>query len=128
MPTAVSVVSDIVDVARARRNGTGGLTTRGIQLAARDLRPLEAVVTRYYLRFQVYDRPGVLGRIASALGASGVSIEKMVQEGRGDVSGLPVQIVILTHEAKERDVQKALAVVASYDFMAKPNVVIRIEE
>jgi homoserine dehydrogenase len=127
MPTAVSVVADIVDVARARRNGTGGLTTRGIQLAARELRPLSEVVTRYYLRFQVYDRPGVLGRIASALGASGVSIEKMVQEGRGDVSGLPVQIVILTHEARESDVQKALAVVASYDFMAKPNVVIRIE-
>jgi homoserine dehydrogenase len=128
MPTAVSVVADVVDVARARRNGTGGLTTRGIQLAARELRPLAEVVTRYYLRFQVYDRPGVLGRIASALGASGVSIEKMVQEGRGDVSGLPVQIVILTHEARESDVQKALAVVASYDFMAKPNVVIRIEE
>lgn len=128
MPTAVSVVADVVDVARARRHGTGGLMTRGIQLSARELRPLTEVKTRYYLRFQVYDRPGVLGRIASDLGASGVSIEKMVQEGRGDVSGLPVQIVILTHEARERDVQKALAIVASYDFMAKPNVVIRIEE
>ena len=42
--------------------------------------------------------------------------------------GLPVQIVILTHEARERSVQRALALVASYDFMAKPSVVIRIEE
>jgi hypothetical protein len=41
---------------------------------------------------------------------------------------LPVQIVILTHEARESDVQKALAIVAAYDFIATPNVVIRIEE
>jgi len=128
MPTAVSVVADVLDVARARIHGNPGLQTRGIQLADRPLMPLADVETRYYLRFQVYDRPGVLGRIASNLGGSGVSIEQMVQEGRGDASGLPVQIVILTHSARERDVEKALAAVAEHDFVARPTAVLRVEE
>jgi homoserine dehydrogenase len=127
MPTAVSVVGDLLDVARAKLNGTAGLQTRGIQLAARELRPMDDVSTRYYLRFQVKDRPGVLGRIASALGASGVSIEQMLQEGRGDEGGAPVQVVILTHTAKERDVQRALGEVAKQDFVAKPTRLLRIE-
>ena len=128
MPTAVSIVGDILDVARAKLNGTAGLMTRGIQLAARELRPTDEVSTRYYLRFQVKDRPGVLGRIASGLGARGVSIEQMVQEGRGDEDGSPVQVVILTHTARERDVQRALAEVATQDFVAKPARLLRIEQ
>jgi homoserine dehydrogenase len=128
MPTAVSVVADVLDVARARRHGTSGLATKSIQLAARELLPLAEIETRYYLRFQVYDRPGVLGRIASSLGKAGVSIEQMVQEGRGDVSGMPVQIVILTHTARERNVDEALAAVAAQDFVAKPTAVVRVEE
>jgi homoserine dehydrogenase len=128
MPTAVSVVADVLDVARARRHGTSGLATKGIQLAARELLPLAEIETRYYLRFQVYDRPGVLGRIASSLGTAGVSIEQMVQEGRGDASGMPVQIVILTHTARERNVDEALAAVATQDFVAKATAVLRVEE
>ena len=63
MPTAVSVVADVLDVARAIRSGVPGLATRAIQLAARPLAPLDQVEVRYYLRFQVFDRPGVLARI-----------------------------------------------------------------
>ena len=55
--------------------------------------------TRYYLRFQVHDRPGVLARLAGALGEAGVSIEQMVQEGGAGSSGVPVDIVMLTHDA-----------------------------
>jgi homoserine dehydrogenase len=128
MPTAVSVVADVLDVARARLHGTSGLMTKGIQLSERRLMPLAEVSCRYYLRFQVYDQPGVLGRIASNLGACGVSIEQMAQEGRGDVSGLPVQIVILTHTAREADVDKALLAIAACDFVSKPSAVLRVEE
>ena len=128
MPTAVSVVADVLDVARARLHGTSGLTTKGIQLAARRIMPLADVEARYYLRFQVYDKPGVLGHIASSLGEYGVSIEQMMQEGRGDVSGLPVQIVILTHTARERSVDAALAAILARDFVVEPSAVLRIEE
>ena len=127
MPTAVSVVADVLDVARARINGAAGLMTRGIQLSARPLAPLSEIETRYYLRFQVYDRPGVLSRITGALGEAGVSIEQVVQEGGGDASGVPVQVVMLTHKAVEGAVQRALAQVATCDFVARPTRVIRVQ-
>jgi homoserine dehydrogenase len=128
LPTAVSVVADVIDVARARFSGVPGLMTRGIQLEDRPLMPMADVESRYYLRFQVLDRPGVLARIAGALGDGGVSIEQMVQEGRGDTSGTPVQVVMLTHVARERDVDAALAKIAASDFVAKPTRLLRIHD
>jgi homoserine dehydrogenase len=127
MPTAVSVVADVLDVARALRSGVPGLATRGIQLEERPLRPLADVETRFYLRFQVFDRPGVLARITGALGEARVSIEQMVQQGGGDASGKAVQVVILTHEAREGDVQSALAKIATHDYVAEKTRVIRVQ-
>jgi homoserine dehydrogenase len=128
MPTAVSVVADVADVARARLSGVGGLATRGIQIQTRPLTSIEDVRCRYYLRFQVHDRPGVLARLAGALGDSSVSIEQMVQEGGGGSSGVPVDIVMLTHEALERDVQRALDVIARSELAASPPRLLRIQE
>ncbi len=127
LPTAVSVVADVLDVARARRNGFAGLATRGIQMQARPLTSLDEVRGRYYLRFQVHDRPGVLACLAGALGEAGVSIEQMVQEGGGGSSGLPVEIVMLTHETIERDVRRALEAIAGSGVAASAPRLLRIE-
>jgi homoserine dehydrogenase len=126
LPTAVSVVADILDVARARRNGFSGSATRSIQTQGRPIAPLETVRGRYYLRFQVHDRPGVLARVAGALGEVGVSIEQMVQEGGGGSSGLPVAIVLLTHEATEGSVRKALAEIDRSGIAAHPPRLLRL--
>jgi homoserine dehydrogenase len=128
MPTAVSVVADVLDVARARRSGFEGTATRAIQIQARPLTPIDDVRTRYYLRFQVHDRPGVLARLAGALGESGVSIEQMVQEGGAGSSGLAVDIVMLTHAAMERDVRRALETIGRSGVAAAPPRLIRIQE
>jgi hypothetical protein len=50
-----------------------------------------------------------------------------MQEGRGDVTGEPVQIVILTHTARERNVEEALAGIVLHDLAVKPSVILRIE-
>jgi homoserine dehydrogenase len=81
MPTAVSVVADILDVARSIGAGVSGMQTRGISIAKRRERDIADVVTRYYLRFIVADRPRVMAGLAGALGQAGVSIEQIVQEG-----------------------------------------------
>lgn len=128
MPTAVSVVADVLDVARARLSGVSGLATRGIQMVARTLTSLDDVRGRYYLRFQVHDRPGVLARLAGALGDARVSIEQMVQDGGAGSSGVAVDIVMLTHEATERDVRRALADISRSGVVASPPRVIRIQE
>jgi homoserine dehydrogenase len=127
-PTAVSVVADVLDVARARRSGVSGLATRAIQLQARPLASIDDVRARYYLRFQVHDRPGVLARLAGALGEARVSIEQMVQEGGGGSTGVPVEIVMLTHEAVERDVRSALNEITRSGVAASPPRLLRIEE
>ncbi len=119
MPTAVSVVADLADVARARRAGAGGLATRGIRAVPRTLRPLSAVETPFYLRFSVHDRPGVLSAIAGSLGENGVSIEQMVQIGSGGQA--PVRIVMLTHRACWGGVSDALAAIARQSFVAEPS-------
>lgn len=125
MPTAVSVVADLVDVAIAKKSGAAGNMTRAIRLAERKLAPMADVETRYYVRCTVYDKPGVLAKIAGALGERGVSIEQLVQQGRGSTD-VPVDILILTHEAKESAMQSALEWVGKSDFVAKPPRMIRV--
>jgi homoserine dehydrogenase len=128
MPTAVSVVADVLDVARARRSNVSGLATRLIQTKQRTLTPIDDVRGRYYLRFQVHDRPGVLARLAGALGEAAVSIEQMVQDGGHGSTGVPVDIVMLTHEAREGDVRAALATIARSGIAASAPRLLRIQE
>jgi homoserine dehydrogenase len=125
LPTAVSVVADLVDVAIAKKSGVPGQGTRAIRLAPRALASMDDVECRYYFRFSVYDRPGVLAHITGALGDRGVSIEQMVQQGRGSAD-VPVDVVILTHETKESSVQAALGVIAASGFVARPPHMIRV--
>jgi homoserine dehydrogenase len=127
LPTAVSVVADVLDVARARLSGVPGLATRTIQVKDRPLTPITDVRGRYYLRFQVHDRPGVLAKLAGALGEAGVSIEQMVQEGGGESSGVPVDIVLLTHEASEGAIIRAFDAIARSEVAAHAPRLIRIQ-
>jgi homoserine dehydrogenase len=128
MPTAVSVVADIVDVAASRIHGESGLATRGIQIRTRPVMSPDEIETRYYLRFDVGDHPGVLGRIASALGDEGVSIEQMVQEGRASEKGDAVPVCILTHQTKEGAVRRAIASIEKQAILKSKARLIRIED
>ncbi len=122
MPTAVSVVADVLDVARAQRGNAAGMMTRGIQMRARPVAQLATLRSRYYLRFRAQNRPGTLARIALALGDANVVVEQMVQEEEGGVA----TIVLTTHEAIESDVTRALAAIAAQPFSNGPACMIRI--
>jgi homoserine dehydrogenase len=123
LPTAMAVVSDMIEIGRnilARAAG-GARAGRPRPAAQRPLLPLADVRTRYYLRFGVIDQPGVLGRLMTILGAHGVSIAQVVQE-----VGDPVWVVVLTHEAREGDVRAALAESDRLAVVREPARVIRI--
>jgi homoserine dehydrogenase len=128
MPTASAVVSDIVDVAR---NLAGAMPVRipmWYYTAGRTIRvrPIEEITSRYYLRFTVTDRPGVLATIASELGEQGISIASVIQkEGYADDS---VPVIILTHRAKEQGVRRALAGIEKMAMVRQHTRLIRIEE
>jgi homoserine dehydrogenase len=115
-------------VARARYGNASGLATRQIQPISRSPLPLDDLETRYYLRFDVGDDPGVLGKIATALGEQGVSVEHMVQEGRAEESGEAVPILIISHRCREGAVRAAIQSVYHASFMKRPPRFMRIED
>jgi len=130
MPTASAVVADIVDIARNLLSGTHGrVPPLSYQMAnIRDIpvMPVDDIHTQYYFRFSAEDRPGVLSRISGILGDLGISIKSVHQKGRKTKG--PVPIVMLTHLAKEADVQKAMRAIAALDVVSAEPVLIRIED
>jgi homoserine dehydrogenase len=129
-PTGSAVVSDLIHLARQLRNGTKNLTPPlgHVQSEAREIsiRPMEKLHTAYYFRFSAVDRPGVLSRISGVLGDHGISIYSVIQKGRKVNGSVPV--VMLTHEAVESSVLKALAKMDQLAVLTDETVVIRVEE
>ena len=132
MPTAMSVVSDVVDVGRNLLMGSTGRvpqrTMPGELLAVREVQNAGQHTGPYYLRFSVLDRPGILARIAGVLGAFDVSIEQMVQEGRAAGTAESVNVVMLTHSCREQNIKSALREIHMLSGIAQPSRCIRIEE
>ena len=135
LPTAMAVVSDMIEIARNDWAAGAGarLRQRHPPLADKPLLPMSEIRTKYYLRFAVADRPGVLGQLTTVLGAHGVSIAQVVQDtsptakGVTAVAGAPVaEVFVVTHEAREGDVQAALAEIAKLAFAVAPARLIRI--
>src|SRR5690606_5316791 len=124
LPTAVSVVADLAEVARARVEGHDGLLTRSLHTGPRTLQSLDSLMSRYYLRFEVVDAPGVLARLAGALGEHGVSIEQMVQEGV-DKSA---RLLMITQVTREGDLKAALGALEGSGFLRNSARFIRIED
>ena len=129
-PTGSAVVSDLIDMAR---NKVKGITRRVLPLSfARSpakelsLRPMDHVVTEYYFRFSAVDSPGVLSKISGILGANNISIASVIQKGRGAHGSVPV--VMLTHEAMERDVRKSLELIDKLDIVTERTVLFRVEK
>jgi len=128
MPTGSAVVSDIIDIGR---DILAGCANRSPVAAFRDRAPLrirkmEDITSCYYLRFSAMDRPGVLSRISGVLGRNNISISSVIQKGRGAAAAVP--LVMMSHEAVERDVRKALDEINTMDCVAGPTLVIRVEE
>ncbi|MDA8422133.1 MAG: homoserine dehydrogenase [Nitrospiraceae bacterium] len=128
MPTGSAVVSDIIDIGR---DILAGCTDRTPVTAFRERRPLkirkmEDITSCYYLRFSAIDKPGVLSRITGVLGKNNISISSMIQKGRKVDEAVP--IVMMTHDAIERDVRKALDEINKMDCVAGATIVIRVEE
>jgi len=130
MPTASAVLSDVVDITR---NIISGTRRRVPVLGYQEdhVRPIpilsmSELYTRYYLRFEAQDHPGVLSKISGILGENNISIESVHQKGRKSNGKVPV--VMITHTAKEAWVQKALNEISKTDSVVGDPIVVRIEE
>ncbi len=128
MPTGSAVVSDIIDIGRDILSGSA---SRSPVAAFRNrsrlkIRRMEDITSCYYLRFAAIDKPGVLSRIAGVLGKNSISISSVIQKGRGENEAVP--LVMMSHEAVERNVRKALDEIDRMDCVAGPTMVIRVED
>jgi homoserine dehydrogenase len=107
LPTASAVVGDALDAAVSISNRVYWPHSFRRDAGVKVL-PMSSVRTRYYLRIAVADKPGVLAHLAACLGDAQISIASVLQkevEGNGDARA---EIVIMTHLAREADVQQAL--------------------
>ncbi len=125
-PTTSSVLSDIADVARNMAHGVA----KRVPTASRSPRPLtlramDDIETRYYLRVMVIDKPGVLATIAGILGRHQISIASVSQKERRQARIVPV--VMMTHDAKEANLRKALSEIDALATTRGKTVSIRME-
>ncbi|HMK43862.1 MAG TPA: homoserine dehydrogenase, partial [Dissulfurispiraceae bacterium] len=126
MPTGSAVVADIVDIGRDIVSG-GVRRSLGISAAGAEysVRPMSDIESMYYFRFTALDQPGVLSKISGILGTYNISIASVIQKGRSTSSSVP--LVVLTHTARERDVNRAIADIDALPVVSEKSLVIRVE-
>jgi homoserine dehydrogenase len=129
MPTAMAVVSDVIEMSRNILGGAQGrLPLRSFRsMADRPMRDIGLLKSRYYFRFTVLDRPGVLAQLAKILGDHEISIEQVVQEGARDPNR-PVTVVMLSHMATEKNMRDSLAIIDKLPVVAEKTRFLRLAE
>ena len=121
IPTASAVLGDLVAVARHRV--FGGLGSRESDYAARQIATIGEATTRYHIRLDVADLPGVLAAVAQAFAHNGVSIQTVRQEGHGN----DAELVVVTHSAIESALAATVSQLRSMDIVRNIASVIRVE-
>jgi len=127
MPTASAVVADLVDVALGR----AGITFKAMKTFSGHCEyvPIADILqfkTRYYLRFSVVDKPGVLAKISGILGKYEISIASVIQHKAKENGNVP--LVMMTHLAEEGNLQKALTEIKQLDVIKDHTKFLRVEE
>ena len=133
-PTASSVISDVVDIAR-------GHVFAPFAIKAKDLKPYKKAQMRaheggYYIWLSVYDRTGAFAAIASRMAEQGISLESIVQRRRPaelpgfrrQDEGSPAAVVMITHQTSEAAIRKALKAIERDGHVDEKPQMIRIEK
>jgi len=128
-PTASAVVADLVDVTRLHtadpEHRVPHLAFQPDSISDAPILPIDEVCTSYYLRVEVEDAPGVLADIARILADGSISIGSMIQKPSADAPR--AEIIFLTHEAVERDVNAAIALIEALPTVRSKVTRLRLE-
>ena len=125
-PTSSAIVADLIDLAHNINCGAHARVPvrydEGLVI-----KPMADVISRYYFRIWVSDRAGVLAQIGRLCAETDISISALVQK-ETDASAGTAEIVILTHKAREADMQKAIAAIAELDVVNRVATFMRVED
>jgi len=130
-PTASAVVADLVDITRLHTadpdHRVPHLAFQPDRMSDVPVLPMDEVVTSYYLRMRVLDRPGVLADITRVLADASISIDAMIQREPSEGEE-QVDIIMLTHPAREKNVNAAMAKIEALPVVTGKVTLIRLEE
>ena len=118
LPTASAIVSDIVQL-------SGKNEFHGAIACKADLMSPEDRVSRYYIRLQTEDSPGILSQISGVLGTHNISIASVMQK---EVNEGFVPLIIVTHEAVESNMTKCIEEIENFSFIKEKAILIRFED
>ena len=126
MPTTSAVLADVMDIAR---NIVSGIEAPPLPSLTADVHisPMDALETKYYMRMNVVERPGVFAQILKVLGDLDISIASAIQKETDD-DARRAEIVLMTHRAKEASVQSALKAIDKLQVVNEIGSLIRVEE
>lgn len=119
-PAAMAVFSDLIDTAREVKIHWPTVKKEI------SIKRINSIKCKYYMRFSAINQPGVLAKVASALAKFNININKVTQEG--EKIGAVVPIIIITDEALEGNVKKALKIIDGLPVIKDKTRLIRIEE
>ncbi|MDD6054976.1 MAG: homoserine dehydrogenase [Helicobacteraceae bacterium] len=121
--TASAVISDLIEIARAKSTPMLGFKNLNTTLK---LKPLDEIKSAYYLRLLVLDRPGVLAQIATIFGEVGISIDTFLQRNAKEKNN---SILLLsTHTCSEANIKEAILKISKLEVVKEKPVMIRIEK
>jgi homoserine dehydrogenase len=121
-----AVMADVLAIARNISRGVNNVPELSLNERV-SVRPISELQTRYYLRLNAPDRPGVLSQISKVLGDNSISISSFIQK-EGDLATQTATIVIMTYPAREKGMQKALKQLKELPEVSEVSNFIRVEE
>ncbi len=120
LPTGSAVMADIMQIIKLIKNKN----IENGKMVDRDLIISGEKPSQYYIRLEVIDEPGVLGKIAITFGKHGVSLDSVVQRGRG---GKTAPLVFITHEVEREELDKALEEIDSFSEIDEIASILKVE-
>ncbi|HOL48845.1 MAG TPA: ACT domain-containing protein, partial [bacterium] len=122
LPTASAVISDIFEIARLTNNNNFYNNI----ISNYEVLDKDEIESEYYFHFSVVDKPGVLAKITSVLGANNISISQVIQKQSDNNQYVP--IIMLTHLAKEKNVNESIKIINKLDCVKKETIIYRVEK
>ena len=124
LPTTSAVMADVLDAARTIVLGLRPSPWR--YTADMSVVPMSELISRYYIRIEVADQPGVLAVIAKSFGDHGVSIASVIQKETDDAAQT-AELVIMTHPARESAIQESIAQIEQFPDVVQVGNMLRVE-
>ena len=126
LPTGSAVVSDIVSIVRSNVNSENENPVVKNNLWKREIKAMNEVRSKYYVRATVVDKPGVLSEITTILSNNNVSLRSVIQ--KGDEEEGVVTIVLITHKTFEGQLMSSIDEIKKLSGVNNINNIIRIED